>query len=422
MKCINTIRWAVVVLWLLLPCSVASHGQVIAIKAGKLVDPETGTTSVKQVLIVEGRRIKAIGQNLPIPTGAQVIDLSNATVLPGLFDAHQHLCMTIIKERDNANYFFTTLLDTSASRAIQGVANAREMLESGFTTVRDVGNAGNYVDTDLRRSIQRGLVPGPTIINAGRIIAPYGGQFHLQPERRDLGNPEYSYADTRDELRKAIRENIHYGALVIKIVVDDQRYIYSEDDIRFIVEEAGKSGLKVAAHCWTEQGARNAAAAGVASIEHGFAMSDATLELAKKNNVALVGTEFPEALLQALGVPNAVGEHKNWIDRLRRAFKVGVTLVYGTDAAVGLKEQTRGVLAISFIESYIEAGVPPKTILQALTINAARLLGVEKDRGAIKAGMYADIIATPENPLDNIRTLKQVSFVMKDGSVFKKPS
>jgi imidazolonepropionase-like amidohydrolase len=282
------------------------------------------------------------------------------------------------------------------------------------------GNAGNYADTDLRRGIQRGLVPGPTIINAGRIIAPYGGQFHLQPERRELGNPEYLYADTKDELMKAIRENIHYGALVIKIVVDDQRYIYSEDDIRFIVEEAGKAGLKVAAHCWTEQAARNAAAAGLASIEHGFDMSDATLELAKKNNVALVGTEFPEAYLRELGLQTAAEEHKHWIDRLQRAFKIGVTLVYGTDVALGLKEQTRGMQAISFIESYIEAGVPPKTTLQAMTVNAARLLGVEKERGAIKPGMYADIIATAENPLDNIRTLKQVSFVMKDGSVFKK--
>jgi imidazolonepropionase-like amidohydrolase len=160
----------------------------------------------------------------------------------------------------------------------------------------------------------------------------------------------------------------------------------------------------------------------VASIEHGFAMTDATLELAKKNNVALSGTEFPEAYLRESGIRNAAEEHKQWIDRLRRAFKVGVTLVYGTDAALGLKDQTRGMQAISFIESYIEAGVPAKNALQAMTVNAARLLGVEKDRGAIKPGMYADIIATPENPLDNIRTLKQVTFVMKDGSVFKKPS
>jgi imidazolonepropionase-like amidohydrolase len=327
--------------------------------------------------------------------------------------------LTVIKARDNGNYFFTTLLDTTASRAIQGVANARDMLDSGFTTVRDVGNAGNYADTDLRRAIQRGLVPGPTIINAGKIIAPYGGQFHLQPEKRTVADSEYSFADTRDELKKAIRENVHYGALVIKIVVDDQRYIYSVDDIRFIVEEAGHAGLKVAAHCWTEQGARNAAAAGVASIEHGFEMSDSTLELARKNNVALVATAFPEPFLREMGIRNASEEHTIWVDRLRRANRIGVTIVYGTDATNAVMGQTRGTLSISFIESYIEAGIPAKTILQVMTTNAAQLLGVERERGAIKVGQAADIIATTINPLDDIRALKQVSFVMKDGRVFK---
>jgi imidazolonepropionase-like amidohydrolase len=162
-------------------------------------------------------------------------------------------------KRDAGDYFVTTLRDSTGFRAIQGVANARSMLEYGFTTVRDIGNAANYADTDLRRAIEQEIVPGPTIINAGRIIAPYGGQFQLQPDKPNLGNPEYFYADTRDELKKAIRENIHYGARVIKIVVDDQPYIYSVDDIRFVIEEARLAGLKVAAHCWTEKGARNAA-------------------------------------------------------------------------------------------------------------------------------------------------------------------
>ena len=129
--------------------------------------------------------------------------------------------------RRGTTTYITTLLDPTPYRAIEGVANARDMLAAGFTTVRDVGNAGNYADTALREAIERGLVPGPTMINAGRIIAPYGGQFHLQPEKRDLATPEYAFADTHDEMLKAIRENIHYGATVIKIVVDDQKYIYS---------------------------------------------------------------------------------------------------------------------------------------------------------------------------------------------------
>jgi imidazolonepropionase-like amidohydrolase len=404
-------------------CPSASYAQgITAIKAGRLVDPETGTASANQIILVEGAKITAVGAGLPIPAGATVIDLSSFTVLPGLFDAHAHLCSTTVKERDNRNTFFTDLLDPTSYRAIQGVANAREMLESGFTTVRDVGNAGNYADTSLRVAIEEGLVPGPTVINAGRIIAPFGGQYHLQPERRGLGEPEYFYADTRDEMVKAIRENAHFGARVIKIVVDDQPYIYSVDDIKFIVAEAARAGLKVAAHCMTEQGARNAAEAGVASIEHGFRMSDDALRLAKRNSVVLVGTDFPEKAAGYLGPPPPFAQqfHAVFLDRLKRAYKIGVTMAYGTDAFFKVEGETRGTLAISFIDSFVEAGVSASDTLRIMTTNAARLLGVERQRGAIKPGLAADIIATPENPLDNINTLKQVSFVMKNGKVFKK--
>ena len=405
---------------LVLSGSVPALAQTItAIKAGKLVDPESGTTLTNQVILVEGAKIKAIGAGLPIPPGATTLDLSNSTVMPGLFEAHGHMCLTTVRERDAGRYFFTSLIDPSAYRAIQGVANSRAMLEAGFTTVRDVGNAGNYADTALRRSIEEGLVPGPTIINAGRIIAPFGGQFQIQPEKRDLANPEYLFADTRDEMRKAIRENAHFGAKVIKIVVDDQPYIYSIDDIKFMIDEAAKMGLKLAAHCWTEQGARNAAAAGVASIEHGFRMSDEALQLAKKNNVVLVGTDFTEMAARQMNVEDPVAYHAIWVDRLRRAYNIGVTMAFGTDVIFAMKDQTRGTLAVSFIDSFAEAGVPPKAILKIMTTNAARLMGVERVRGAIKPGLAADIIATPENPFDNIQTLRQVSFVMKDGKVFK---
>ncbi len=389
---------------------------LIAIKAGKVVDPETGKTATKQIILVEGKTIKEIGGNVGIPAGAKMVDLSNATVLPGLFDAHTHLCMTVIPKRDSGKYYFTTLLDTTAYRAIQGVANAKAMLESGFTTVRDVGNAGNYADTDLRHAIEEGWVPGPTIVNSGVIIAPYGGQFHLQPEKRDLATPEYLFADTRDEMRKAVRQNIHFGAKVIKIVVDDQDYIYSADDIRFLRDEAHASGLKLAAHCWTHPGAHNAAEAGVDSIEHGFRMTDEDLQLAKKNGVTLVGTEFTEQLTHAFGDP---WDHKVWVDRLRRANKIGVNMAFGTDVDIALPGETRGTLAIAYLDSWVEAGVPPVDILRAMTVNASRLLGVEKERGSLKPGLAADIIATPENPLDNIQTLRKVSFVMKDGAIIK---
>ena len=401
--------------------AVTGHAQVTAIRAGKLVDPETGATAVNQIILVEGLNIKAVGADVKIPAGATVIDLSRQTVLPGLFDAHTHLCLNMRHKRDAGNYFFTTLVDSNAFRAIEGVANARSMLEYGFTTVRDIGNAGNYADTDLRRAVEQEIVPGPTIINAGRIIAPYGGQFQMQPDKPELGNPEYLYADTRDELKKAVRLNAHYGARVIKIVVDDQRYIYSVDDINFVIEEARLAGLKVAAHCWTEKGALNAAEAGVDSIEHGVRMSDEAMRIAKSKNIALVPTPFTENEARETGQPGSNKETNQqlFIDPVKRAYKNGVTLVFGPDVIFTTKEYPRGRLPIETIDDWQEAGIPPLVILQALTSNAAKLLGVEKTRGALRVGMRADIIATPENPIDNIDTLKRVSFVMKNGQLFK---
>lgn len=404
---------------------IPAPAQITAIKAGKLIDPETGAVSTHQVILIEGSKIKAVGADLSIPAGATVINLSNASVLPGLFDVHTHLCNPPTPLRGlgfddlRESFFHAITMNSTGYRAIQGVVNARQMLEAGFTTVRDLGHAGNYADTDVRRAIEEGLVPGPAIINAGRKITPYGGQFQVHPERRDLLNPDYLYADTKDELKKAIRENIYYGAKVIKVVVDGQPHIYSADDLRFIVEEAAKAGLKVAAHCDTNQGARNAVEARLASIEHGFGMTDETLALAKKNNVALGVTIPPESLWRQAGIP--IETRKPLIQFLTRAYKAGVTMTFGTDIILPVNGQTRGALSLSFAEGFIEAGLPPKAVLQAMTANAARLLGVEKERGAIKPGLAADIIATSESPLDNIWTLKQVTFVMKDGKPVKHP-
>ena len=397
--------------------------QITVIKAGKLVIPETGETLSDQRILIEGTRIKAVGADVQIPAGANIIDLSRFTVLPGLFDCHAHMAMLVNRDgRDRGSLYLYDLTHTNAERAIHAVVNSRDMLDSGFTTIRDIGNDGNYVMTDVRRSIDQGLIPGPTIINSGRIIAPYGGQYHLQPERRSLGEPEYLFADTKDEMLKAVRENIHFGARVIKIVVDDQPYIYSVEDIKFIIEEAGKAGLKVGAHCLTERGAHNAAEAGVASIEHGFRMSNETLELAKKNNVVLVGTDFTEKAWMAYQIPMDIAKNirAGTIDRLQRAHKIGVTLAFGSDVVFYAPDETRGTWTISQIDSMVEARLPNKVILQTLTYNAAKLLGVENQRGAIKTGQFADMIAVAENPIDNIAALKQVSFVMKNGKVFKR--
>ena len=404
-------------------CASALAAQVTAIRAGRLVDPATGATTRNAVILVEGGKITAVGSSVAVPPNARVVDLSGKTVLPGLFDVHSHLCLGIRTQGGNGlpellrSLLAATAIETDAYRAIQGVANARDMLRAGFTTVRDVGNAGNYADTALRRAVEDGLVPGPTIVNAGRIITPYGGQYHgLPPTRADIAQPEYLYADTPDEMRKAVRENIAFGATVIKIVVDDQPYLYSVDDVKTLVKEAAAGGLRVAAHCATDAGAKIAAEGGVASVEHAYRATTPTLELMKSKGTFLVGTDFTRQAAHEMGMD----EYHGWVvDRLKRAYAVGVPVAFGTDVVFEMPGETRGTLSIEFVTSFVEAGVTPAQILRAMTVDAAKLLGMEKERGAIAPGYFADIVATDANPLEKIDAVRHVSFVMKNGVVVR---
>ena len=401
----------------------ALGAQVTAIRAGQLVDPATGTATRNAVILVEGGKIQAVGPSVAVPPNARLVDLSGKTVLPGLFDVHTHLCLGIKTQGGNGlpellrSLLAATAIETDAYRAIQGVANARDMLRAGFTTVRDVGNAGNYADTALRRAIEDGLVPGPTVVNAGRIITPYGGQYHgLPPTRADIAQPEYLYADTPDEMRKAVRENIAFGATVIKIVVDDQPYLYTVDDVRTLVREAAAGGLKVAAHCASDAGARIAAEGGVASVEHAYRATTPTLELMKSKGTFLVGTDFTRQAAHEMGMD----EYHGWVvERLKRAYAVGVPVAFGTDVVFEMPGETRGTLSIEFVTSFVEAGVTPAQILRAMTVDAAKLLGMEKERGAIAPGYDADIVATPDNPLEKIDTVRHVGFVMKNGRIVR---
>ena len=222
MKRSNFCNILVVLLTLILSQS-CIFSQVL-IKAGGLLDPEKGTVEKNMEILVEGSIIKSIGKNLEVPKETQTVDLSDKTVLPGLFDCHTHLC-EMIPVAEHGIYVWAShyLVNTTLDRAMQGVANAKSFLEAGFTTIRDVGNAGEYADIALKRAINRGLIDGPTTLVTGKIIAPFGGQLHVNYDNANYHKVDYIDADTHDEIVKAVRQNIHFGADWIKIVVDDQR-------------------------------------------------------------------------------------------------------------------------------------------------------------------------------------------------------
>ncbi len=401
-----------------------AHGQVIVLSAGIVIDPASGEEKHNQVIVIENGKIKEIGPSVRIPSNARKVDLSTATVLPGLIDAHTHLLGTVDPKWDLGDFWIMALQRRAGYRVAQGVRHAKEMLECGFTTVRDAGNAGDYLDADLEKAIRFGVIPGPTMIYAGRIIAPFGGQFWDTPaDKKLLENPEYRFADSKDEMRKAIRENIYWGARVIKVVVDGQKYSYSDEDIRFMVEEANRAGVKVAAHVQTERGARAAIEAGVASIEHAWVLNDEDLELAKKKHVTLVSTDFTVPALVAAGMEfdAAKVKHGHYVTRLKRAWQAGVNIVFGTDIMSDVKGKTRGQAAVDYIDSFNEAGVSTIETLRAMTNRAAELLVVSSERGGLRPGMSADLVATPVNPLRDINGLKSIDFVMKNGEIYRKP-
>lgn len=419
---------ALVFAWVLTPMLVAAE-VTTAIKAGRLVDPEAGSAAANQVILIEDGKISKVGPGLSLPEGVEVIDLSDLTVMPGLFDCHAHMVAYLLKPQPA---YYTGFVHSTPYRVLRGTVYAREMLEAGFTTIRNLAVGGDFGDIALAQAIADGFVLGPTMIPGGRFIGPVGRGAPANPERPGLNAPDHMDADTRDELKKAIRENIHYGARVIKIMADAEPYGYTVEDIRFIVEEAGRAGVRVAAHAVTDEGARKAAEAGVASIEHGTSMSPETLDLVKSQGIYVVPTPFTPFLIRTMGIrlsgmkdddewQDFEAVHKKYVAALKRNYQAGVKIAFGSDVGVIAEGETRGSLSISTIEGYLAAGVTPADLVRALTINAAQLSGVEEERGAIRPGLAADLIATPDNPLESPRTLERVAFVMKGGKVYLSP-
>ncbi len=394
----------------------AVSSQVTAIRAGRLINPDNGTAATNQVILVEQGKIKAVGANVAIPAGAEVIDLSDQSVLPGLVDAHNHLALTYKKDPESNVYYLTSVLDSTAIRAIQGVSNGITMLSSGFTIVRDLGNAANYADSALRIAIEQGWVPGPTVINSGIIIGGLGGQFFPVPERYELVYPEYLDADTPDEIVKAVRKNVLFGAKVIKIMVDAKPYGYTVEEMKLFISEAAKSGMKVAGHVQTAAGARRAIEAGIWSIEHAGALDDETHKAMAAKGIWRVGTETPFTGYNA----QTRERFERAVAGLKNAHANGVKMAFSTDADYYIPGMTRGEVVIDFLKSWKAAGIPASQILKIMTANGYEVCDLKDKRGPIKEGFPADLIAVKGNPLEDIDALRDVRFVMKDGMVFKR--
>jgi len=400
--------------------------KTLAVRAGRLIDPDTGTASVNQVILVEGERITAVGSNVTIPPGAEVIDLSKLTVLPGLVDAHTHLALTYKEIPENNIYYFTFVSDSTAIRAIQAASGAMQLLSSGFTVVRDVGNNGLYADTALRAAIEQGWMPGPTIIPSGLIISTKGGQFQPTPEmykRHNLMYPEYLEADTPDEIVKAVRENLLFGARTIKICVDCKAWGYSVDDIKLFIAEAAKGGAKVDGHVQTMAGGQRAIDAGIHVISHGQQLTPEQHAQMAKKGIYLASTDTPFTVYRGSEQGQAQA-----VRQLKSAWEKGVAITFSTDMDYWNDRMKnpdgtwmdRGELTINFLLTWKAAGIPAKDALRAITINGYKAADVQNERGAIKAGNYADLIAVVANPLEDIDALRDVQFVMKNGAVFKR--
>jgi imidazolonepropionase-like amidohydrolase len=368
---------------------------------------------------VEDGRFRAVGSNVAIPPETEVIDLSHLTVLPGLVDAHNHLALTYKEVPENNVYYLTYVLESTPLRAIQAASNGMQMLSSGFTIVRDMGNAGNYADTALRLAIEQGWIPGPTIINSGIIIGGMGGQFWPTPEMamdKNIVYPEYLDADTPDEIVKAVRQNALFGATVIKICVDCKPWGYSVDDIRLFIEESAKAGLKVEGHVQTVDGARRAIEAGIWSIAHASGLTDEMHKGMAEKGIWRAGTETPITLVGH----TSQARYERTVAGLRNAYDNDVPLTFSTDADYYVPGMTRGEVAIEFIETWKAAGIPTVDILRAMTTNGFLVSETENERGPIRVGFIADLIAVAGNPLESIDALRDVQFVMKDGMVFKR--
>lgn len=380
----------------------------IAVTAKRMIDVRSGKEIPDIVILIEKNKITGVGSNLKIPDSVQIIALGDVTLLPGLVDAHTHLLHQYYSKYgdDNSNRLLEMIQLGAAKRALLGARLAREMLEAGFTSVRDLGNSSINADIALRDAINNGDVIGPRMFVSTRAISPVGGQFQsLTTEAQTLLSQEYVQISGVEEARKAVRQAIYDGADCIKVIANSGRRRLSLEEMKVIVEEAKRANLPVAVHATDGDGpSMTAVEAGVSSIEHGYTISDTVLARMAKKNIFLVPTD-------AFGVDR-------YQERIKRALKAGVQIAIGSDIYYEFQGMTRGQVSTGMYKTYIASGMTNIEVLRAATLNPADLIG-NNSIGAIEVGRFADIIAVKGNPITNIGVLEDAVFVMKDGKVYK---
>ena len=395
------------------------NAQNTVIKAGHFFDSRSGKMIEDQMIVIKNGKIKEVGANPKIKEADIIIDLSDSWVLPGLMDCHVHITANLPYRNIQIEQMYSN--ESTSLRAIRGVVVAKKFLESGFTTIKEIGNDANYATANIIKAIKNGWIEGPTIIYAGKIIAPYGGQSEgVNPEHEYFWNFEYIDADTSDEIKKAVRKNIYNGATVIKMVSGDNG-IYDSIDIKTAVKEAKKFNVKVTVHSTGGLAASNVISSGAAAIEHGFELNNDQLKLMRDKGIFLVGTDFSYDNWYAYGMESSAAMLLNnkLVDRLKRAYEIGTPMAFGTDIIVDLPGLDRVESSLKVLETWKAAKIPASYILQTMTINAAELLGIDKERGIIESSFFADLVAVKKNPLNDIESIKTVHFVMKEGKIIR---
>lgn len=395
----------------------------ILVKAGSLVDVASGTVKKDQEILIGRGVIEQVGQSLVVPAGTWIVDLSHKTVLPGLIDVHTHI--TSQPEDYYADRFRRSPIDVAVTAHVY----AKRTLEAGFTTLRVVGSS-EYVDVALRNAIDSGKIPGPRLKVAGLAIGSTGGHGDLTGFSPYLRFERFSgIADGVGAVRKLVRENVKFGADVIKMiasagVLSEEESVgapqYSLEEMKAICDEAAMWGRRVAAHAHGTEAIKRAVAAGVASIEHGSLIDDEGIRMMKERGTVLVADVYNDDWILAefakMGYPEKILEKERKIgllqrENFRKAVKAGVKQAYGTDAGV----YPHGMNGKQFAHM-VRWGMTPVQAIQSATVNAADLLGWTMV-GAIAPGKYADLVAVDGDPLKDVTLLEKIPFVMKGGEV-----